>query len=61
MSCQNTTFICENGGTCVDHPVDEIFNFKCLCSSGFTGELCEKSKSINNQIFRHSLKIFKTI
>lgn len=31
---------CKNGGTCID----EVDSFKCFCSSGWEGELCDTSK-----------------
>ena len=31
---------CQNGGTCVDL-IGELIPFKCLCSQGFTGLLCD--------------------
>jgi hypothetical protein len=45
LSCSNSSFICKNGATCVDLNVPEkdFFGFRCDCSLGYYGELCDKS------------------
>ena len=36
---------CQNGGTCID----EINAFTCMCMRGYTGDICETSKNVNEE------------
>ena len=49
LYCQNSTFLCKNGGTCSNLTLDridslELIGFECICKEGFTGALCDISK-----------------
>ena len=52
VTCSNNTFLCMNGGTCVNSTSSSSssssFNFVCICARGFTGELCQLSIKTNN-------------
>ena len=50
LRCNGTNFICQNGGICQNTTVasTSLFGFQCSCPTGFSGELCEKSKNFNN-------------
>lgn len=39
--CTFDSTLCKNEGQCVDEPTDAK-GFKCVCSSRFHGEYCEK-------------------
>ena len=45
LSCSNSTFLCQNGGTCNNSTVNSYIGFKCQCPLGYSGNLCEKSKN----------------
>ena len=43
VTCKDSTFVCQNGGTCVSATTnDPNVQFKCNCKPGFSGEICEK-------------------
>lgn len=44
LTCMNSTFLCQNGGTCFNNGQNGRFGFSCNCPTGFSGELCELSK-----------------
>ncbi len=47
LFCSSSSFLCQNGGTCVNQTgvsPTAFFGFQCNCPPGFTGELCEISK-----------------
>jgi len=46
--CSDSTFACQNGGTCQNLTVsaDVILGYKCTCPSGYEGFLCDKSNLI---------------
>lgn len=49
LYCSNSTFLCQNGGTCVNQTnvnASAFFGFTCQCPAGYSGELCETSKHI---------------
>ena len=43
LPCRNSTFLCQNGGTCFNTTVNSFIGFKCSCKPGFYGTLCENS------------------
>ena len=47
MKCKNSTYVCQNGGLCVNTTNivgnNSRIGFKCNCPSGYSGDLCELS------------------
>ncbi len=41
--CENSTFLCKNGGQCENIESDGLIGFKCNCTSKYSGQLCEIS------------------
>ena len=47
QKCTDSTYVCQNGGTCVNITSSTMFGYQCNCPVGYTGELCETSSYIN--------------
>ena len=48
LYCADDKFLCENGGVCSNMtyaPQTSLFGFYCSCPTGYTGDLCEISKT----------------
>ena len=44
ITCNSTSMICQNGGTCLDTDSNQIIGFECLCLPGYYGPFCQLSK-----------------
>lgn len=43
QKCTNSTYLCQNGGTCVNITSSTVFGYQCNCPIGYSGDLCETS------------------
>ncbi|CAF0868320.1 unnamed protein product [Brachionus calyciflorus] len=44
LKCKNETFLCQNGGNCINvsSSSTEYFAMKCICQPGYAGEFCQE-------------------
>ena len=50
MTCKSSSYVCQNGGTCVNSTStgNSFIGFTCNCQSGYYGSLCELSIILKN-------------
>lgn len=67
LFCSNSTFICLNGGSCMDNSSvsnSALFGFYCLCPTGYSGEICQTptilSVTSTSKLFTTSIFSTKT-
>ena len=51
------THPCKNGGTC--YPSNGKYDFRCVCTSGFSGKTCHIGKLVINRFNEHRRPIIK--
>lgn len=44
VTCESSSSLCENGGSCQNKATDSVIGFECLCKEGYSGNLCQFSK-----------------
>lgn len=57
IQCKNSTYLCQNGGTCYNTTLanNTVIAYRCTCPTGFHGSLCELS---NIKIFKIFFNLF---